>query len=53
MKPRMLVDVALLALLSVGNDTSSYGTSNLAAEYIHAFRGGDHHVGMLVLLAGL
>ena len=49
----MLIDVALFSLLGIGYDAAGYGTGNLPAQYIHALRGGDHRVGMLVLLARL
>ena len=49
----MLIDVALLTLLGVGDDTAGYGSGNLAHEDILTLGGGDHHVGVLVLLTGL
>ena len=49
----MLVDVALLLGLGVGHDATGHGTCNLTYQNINTIGGGDHDVGMLVLLAGL
>ena len=48
----MLIDIAFFTLLGVGDDASGYGSGNLAHEDILTLGGGDHHVGVLVLLTG-
>ena len=49
----MLVDIALLTLLGVGHDATGQGACYLAHQHIFTVGGGNHDVGMLILLTGL
>ena len=49
----MLVNIALFALLGIGDNTPGHGTCNLAYKDILTVRCGNHDIGMFVLFTGL
>ena len=48
----MLVNIALLVRLGIGDDAAGHGSGYLAYQDILASGSGNHHVGMLIFLAG-
>ena len=49
----MLVDVAVLAFLGIGDNATRHCSGNLPTEHVHPVGRGDEHVGTLVFFAGL